>query len=87
MAPHRLDITAAARAGKNVLVVEVTDTLINYVSGMKAMPDVAPELQARLGHANPAIYENSGHIGETHETALPPSGLIGPVQIKWSAAR
>ena len=87
MAPHRLDITAAARAGKNVLVVEVTDTLINYVSGMKAMPDVAPELQARLGHANPTIYENSGHIGETHETDLPPSGLIGPVQIKWSVAR
>ena len=87
MAPYRLDITRAARAGKNKLVVLVTDTLINYVSGLPAPPEVPVELQPRLGKANPAIYKNGARVPEMQETDLPPSGLMGPVQIKWQSAR
>ena len=83
MTPYRLDITHAAHPGKNKLVILVTDTLINYVSGLKSPPDVPLDLQPRLGKANPAIYEYSNRVPEMHETDLPPSGLIGPVQIEW----
>jgi hypothetical protein len=87
MAPHRLDITRAARAGKNQLVVLVTDTLIHHVSGLAEPPEVPVELQPRLGQANPAIYVHSRRVPEMSETNLPLSGLMGPVQIKWQAAR
>jgi len=83
MAPYRLDITGAAKRGKNRLVVKVTNTLINYVSGLKEPPEVPPELQPRLGKANPAIYPNSARAKkEMSETDLPLSGLVGPVCIK-----
>ena len=87
MAPHRLDITRAVRPGKNMLVVKVTNTLINYVTGLKTPPEVPAELQSRLGQANPAMYENS-HLAshEMSEVDLPPSGLMGPVQILWRGA-
>jgi hypothetical protein len=83
MAPHRLDITRVARPGKNQLVVLVTNTLINYVSGLKAPPEVPVELQPRLGKADPAIYPQSKLADrEMSETDLPPSGLIGPVTLR-----
>ncbi len=86
-APYRLDITRAARAGKNKLVVLVTNTLINYVTGLKKPPEVPAELQPRLGKANPAIYEQSKLASrEMSETDLPPSGLIGPVTISSKEA-
>ena len=87
MAPHRLDVTRAIHAGSNRLMVLVTNTLINYVTGLKEPPDVPAELQPRLGKANPAIYESSRlAYREMRETDLPPSGLIGPVQLLWKAA-
>lgn len=87
MAPYKLDITAAARPGRNKLVVLVTNTLINYVTGLKEPPDVPAALQPRLGKANPAIYPQSQlAYREMSETDLPPSGLIGPVKIVWENA-
>ena len=85
MAPYRLDITRAARVGKNKLVVLVTNTLINYVTGLKGPTEIPAELQPRLGKANPAIYPEGQKTPEMHETDLPPSGLMGPVQIEWPA--
>ncbi len=86
MAPYQLDITRAARAGKNKLVVLVTNELINYVAGLKTPPDVPVELQPRLGKADPTIYKQSNMAkNEMSETNLPPSGLLGPVQIVWRA--
>jgi len=81
-APYRLDVTRAVRAGKNRLVVFVTNTMINYVSGLKEPPEVPADLQPRLGKANPAIYpEGACAQDEMSETNLPPSGLMGPVQV------
>lgn len=65
--------------GKNTLVVEVTNTLINRVSGLDVFPGVAPELQPRLG-------EGIDHSGRVEKILLgfeplPPSGLLGPVRI------
>ena len=82
MAPHRLDVTHAARVGKNKLVVQVTNTLINYVTGLQAPPQVPVELQPRLGKANPEIYPESNLAKlEMSESDLPLSGLIGPVKV------
>jgi hypothetical protein len=84
MQPYRLDATRALRAGKNRLVVLVTDALINYVSGLKEPTEVPVELQARLGKANSAIYPEGGSARqEMGETSLPPSGLLGPVRLVW----
>ena len=82
MTPHRLDVTKAVRAGKNRLVVFVTNTLINYVSGLNEPPEVRADLQARLGKANAEIYpEGVAARQEMGETNLPASGLLGPVRI------
>lgn len=84
MVPYRLDITRTATAGNNKLVVLVTNQLVNYVSGLKEAPDVPVELQPRLGKADPTIYKQSNiSKKDMSQTDLPPSGLMGPVQIVW----
>jgi hypothetical protein len=86
MPPYQLDITRAARAGTNRLVVRVTNQLVNYVSGLKQPPEVPVELQPRLGKADPTIYQSSNRARiDMAQTGLPPSGLMGPVQIVWRA--
>ena len=86
MEPHRLDVTQALRAGKNQLVVRVSNALINYVSGLKQPTEVPIELQARLGKANREAYpEGDAARQEMAETDLPVSGLLGPVQLVWHA--
>ena len=85
MTPYRLNITNAALTGKNKLVVMVTNQLVNYVSGLTEAPDVPVELQPRLGKADPRIYKQSNIAQkDMTQTDLPPSGLIGPVQIIWN---
>jgi hypothetical protein len=66
-------------AGRNTLVVEVTNTLINRVSGLDAFPGIAPELQERLGEG----LDKSGRVEKRllGFEPLPPSGLLGPVRI------
>jgi hypothetical protein len=66
-------------SGKNSLVVEVTNTLINRVSGLHALPGIAPELQDRLGEG----VDKSGRVESRllGFEPLPPSGLLGPVVI------
>ena len=84
MWPYRIDITRAAIAGINKLTVLVTNQLVNYVSGLTEAPDVPVELQPRLGKADPGIYKQSNVAQkDMTQTDLPPSGLIGPVQIIW----
>jgi hypothetical protein len=86
MIPYRLDITRAAIIGKNKLVVLVTNQLVNHVSGLKEAPEVPLELQSRLGKANPKIYKRSRLFSkDMTESNLPPSGLMGPIQIVWEA--
>ncbi len=86
MSPYRLDVTRAVHAGKNNLVVLVTNQLVNYVSGLKEAPDVPVELQSRLGKANPELYKQSNIAQkDMSQTDLPPSGLMGPVQLVWKA--
>jgi hypothetical protein len=77
-----LDVTGAARAGANSLVVNVTNTLINRVSGLKELPPVPEYLRARFGgDCNAGSTSARELIGYE---PLPNSGLLGPVEIRAS---
>jgi len=82
MRPYQLDVTDALRGGDNHLEILVTNTLINYVSGLDRLPEVPAEL---LPHYGPAvnIYTQGTQVSrqEIGFHPLPPSGLMGPVQI------
>ncbi len=83
MQPYRLDVTEALESGSNHLEILVTNTLINYVAGMKEMPKVPAEL---IPHYGPTvdIYHEGRAEWERREKDFQPlsiSGLIGPVRI------
>lgn len=68
-APFRLDITNAARAGANVLEIDVTNLWPNRLIGDAALPE-----QQRLTKGNWNPY--------TPESPLLESGLLGPVTLE-----
>ncbi len=83
MRPYRLNVTEALQGGANHLEILVTNTLINYVAGMKKLPGVPAEL---VPHYGPTvdIYHQGTAEWERREKGfhpLPVSGLIGPVRI------
>ena len=79
MRGQRLDATAALRKGTNMLVVLVTNTLINRVSAFQVSPPVPEELVPHYGRAlgppDTGLSEVRGF------EPLPASGLMGPVRI------
>jgi len=80
MRPYRLDITSAAKKGTNHLVVLVTNTLINRVSGFKEAPPVPEELVPHYGRAS-TDYTRGSESPEIGFEPLSPSGMMGPVTI------
>lgn len=79
MRGQTLEITGAARAGANHLVVRVTNTLINRVSGLKEPPPVPRELIPYFGSGTTSY--SAAHKGPIGFEPLPASGLLGPVKI------
>lgn len=80
MRGQNLDITSLAVEGANQLIVQVTNTLINRVSGLKEFPPVPEELRERLGNG---LHEDDSPAHELlGYTPLPRSGLLGPVEIR-----
>ena len=77
MRGQKPEVTNAAKEGDNKLVILVTNTLINRVSAMKKPPPVPEELVSRFG-SGAVIKEIPREFGFK---PLPPSGLMGPVQI------
>ncbi|MBN1341971.1 MAG: hypothetical protein JXQ73_04785 [Phycisphaerae bacterium] len=75
-----LDVSGVARAGRNQLIVDVTNTLINRVSGLEELPPIPDNLRPRFG--------GDLGIGGAHAKGLigyeplPRSGLLGPVRIR-----
>ncbi len=82
MRGQSLDITGAARPGRNSLAVEVTNTLINRVSGLKELPPVPEQLRSRYGDDLRLKTSSSRRL--IGYTPLPNSGLLGPVTIRPS---
>lgn len=75
-----LDVTGLVKAGCNLLAIDVTNTLINRVSGLKDLPPVPEHLRARYG--NDLRARTSGSRRLIGYEPLPNSGLLGPVLIK-----
>ncbi len=79
MRGQELNITRLVREGVNRLEVQVTNTLINRVSGLTGPPPVPEELRDRLGKGvNDTPQAMARLIGFE---PLPRSGLLGPVMI------
>ena len=79
MRGQKTGITKLIKQGENKLVVCVTNTLINRVSGMKEISPVPENLVPRFGTArsqNPGVLPR-----EFGFEPLPASGLLGPVRI------
>ncbi len=82
MRGQSLDITGVAKVGSNSLVIEVTNTLINRVSGLKELPPVPEDLRSRFGGDLKAKTSPSRKL--IGYEPLPNSGLLGPVTIQVS---
>lgn len=72
-------VDGIARPGINTLEVEVTNTLINRVSGLDAFPDVPEELQSVFGTGIQETFPAAEKLFGFEP--LPRSGLLGPVRI------
>ncbi len=81
-APWILDITDIAKAGKNQLEIDVTNTWVNHLVGDAGLP---PE--KRLTKTNVLLKKGKrdfpGWKGYASEDKLETSGLLGPVQIEF----
>ncbi len=81
MRGQTLDATDAVKAGKNRMVVIVTNMLINRISGLKEAPPVPEELIPSYGRGNP-MKQLQGHSAYSQLfKPLPASGLLGPVRL------
>lgn len=89
IAPYEVDISDHLEPGKNELRIKITNTLINRVTGMDAVPPVPEELRPRLGDTNPELSRERAYARPPREfdegDNLPLSGLVGPVVIRASA--
>jgi len=73
-----LDVTKAVRAGRNALIVLVTNTLINRISAMKEPPPIPENL---VEHYGSGVKPYVGYYTPLEFKPLPASGLLGPVRI------
>jgi hypothetical protein len=94
--PYRVDITDAARAGKNDLDIDVVNLWINRMIGDEQLPDDCHWLDSetlaewpdwfKSGKPRPSgryTFTSCKHY--TKDTPLVPSGLLGPVTLKGRA--
>jgi len=72
--PYRIDITDAARTGKNKLVVEVANTWSNRLVGDTKLPENERFCRTNMTHS--LTWE-----APWEETPLLESGLLGPVRL------
>jgi len=79
MRGQTLDVTSAVKPGKNVMIVLVTNTLINRVAGWTSVPPLPPNLKALYGGG---LLDNTPQGRELFGfKPLPLSGLLGPALI------
>lgn len=83
MTPYCVRTQKALRAGRNHLTILVTNTLINYVAGLKELPEVPAALTEHYGVTNPGYPDGAAEWRHREKgfSPLPESGLLGPVRI------
>jgi hypothetical protein len=76
---QRFEVDGIAQPGRNTLIIEVTNTLINRVSGLDVFPEVPKDLQDYFGTG---IARSNAEADKLRGFGpLPRSGLLGPVRI------
>ena len=80
--PFRIDITAAARAGRNMLRLEVTNTWRNRIIGDYGKPQAE-----RTTFIDPLLRLGKPWLPGGPGTALSPAGLLGPVFVRTQILR
>ena len=83
MPPYWIKITDALKPGTNHLEIQVTNTLINYVSGLNQLPEVPENLISEYGSTF-GTYKGGEMAWKHNEKGfdpLPLSGLVGPVKL------
>jgi hypothetical protein len=79
MRGQSLDISELVSEGTNLLEVEVTNTLINRISGLKELPPVPDDIHELYGDDKKVDESPSKRL--IGYEPLPTSGLIGPIRI------
>lgn len=80
--PFQIDITAAARAGRNVLRLEVTNTWRNRIIGDYGKPQTE-----RTTFIDPMLRLGKPWLPGGPGTTLSPAGLLGPVMLRTQILR
>jgi hypothetical protein len=79
MRGQALNVTKTLKAGRNLLTVDVTNTLINRVAGWKTVLELPDDLKPVYGRG---IEDDSPQARRLFGfEPLPRSGLLGPVNI------
>lgn len=76
-APYALDVTGAIRAGTNHLVIEVANVLNNRLVGDARLPERYRRTKSNVKRL-PTAWRTP-----MAEASLLPSGLLGPVQLRF----
>ena len=84
--PWSIELTAAVRAGENVLEIDVTNLWVNRLIGDAALP-----VEKRFTKSNVALYPDERKLrafqGFTAHDPLVTSGLLGPVRLEFGEQR
>jgi hypothetical protein len=80
--PFQVDVTAAARAGRNVLRLEVTNTWRNRIIGDYGKPKAE-----RATFIDPMLRLGKPWLPGGPGTALSQAGLLGPVMLRTQILR
>jgi hypothetical protein len=79
MRGQALAASKSVRPGRNLLRIDVTNTLINRISGWRSVPELPRDLQARYGRG---VDDGSPQARDLFGfEPLPRSGLLGPVTL------
>ncbi len=92
IAPYEIEITKAAKSGKNELIIEVTNLWTNRLIGDQALPDTSGYSKQAKNMPDWYINNEPAPKSERHtftvfnfykrDKTLVSSGLLGPVRIK-----
>lgn len=86
-APWSVDITGALKEGENELKIEVTNCWANRLIGDAGLPENKWTTQTNVHRVLDRSKYKSGHQAFAATDMLMPSGLVGPVQIKFGEKR
>ena len=82
MQPYDFDVTRELKKGENLLRITVTNTLHNYVAGLKPTLDLPAALKKRYQRPDQSYFLGANAFANYDQKyPLLDSGLLGPVRL------